>query len=154
MPTVRRTKDASAKLRALGRAIVYLRMVAGISQKELAATLRTSSSQISKWESGQVDLQVRSREKLAAAFGLDYLALEDLAQRLDRSVTRFRAHRGGSVAEPTGEADAAALETLIEAVRLRRRDLEAERVEIEEAIRATGHEELSLRNQLDKLRGR
>lgn len=153
MPTDRRTKGASPELRALGRLIVYLRMDAGISQKELAATLRTSSSQLSNWEWGQVELQVRSREKIAAAFDLDFLALEDLAQRLDRSVTRYLARLGRSVAEPTGERDAAALERLIEAARLRRRDLEAERVEIEEAIRATGHEEQSLRNQLDKLRG-
>lgn len=152
MPTDRRTKGASPELRALGRLIVYLRMDAGTSQKELAATLRTSSSQLSKWERGQVNLQVRSREKIAAAFDLDFLALEDLAQRLDRSVTRYFAHRGRSVAEPTDETDAASVESLIEAIRLRRRDLQAERIEIEEAIRATGHEELSLRNQLDKLR--
>jgi transcriptional regulator with XRE-family HTH domain len=153
MPTDRRTKGASPELRALGRLIVYLRMDAGISQKELAATLRTSSSQLSNWEWGQVELQVRSREKIAAAFDLDFLALEDLAQRLDRSVTRYLAHRGRGVAEPTGETDAASVDSLIEAVRLRRRDLEVERIEIEEAIRATGHEEQSLRNQLDKLRG-
>jgi transcriptional regulator with XRE-family HTH domain len=152
MPTDRRTKGASPELRALGRLIVYLRMDAGVSQKKLAATLRTSSSQVSKWEWGQVDLQVRSREKIAAAFDLDFLALEDLAQRLDRSVTRYFAHRGRGVAEPTDETDAASVESLIEALRLRRRDLEAERIEIDEAIRATGHEEQSLRNQLDKLR--
>lgn len=154
MPTDRRTKDGRAELRALGRAIVYLRMVAGISQKELAATLRTSSSQLSNWERGEVDLRVRSREKIAAAFGLDYRTLEDLAQRLDRSVTRFLAHRRSSVAEPAAEIDAAAVERLIEAVLLRRRDLEAERIEIEKAILATGDEELFLQDQLDKLRGR
>lgn len=153
MPPDRRTRKASPELRAFGRLIVYLRMAAGTSQKDLAKTLRTSSSQLSKWERGQVDLHMRSREKIAAAFNLDHHAFGELAQRVDRSVTRNLARLRSSVAEPTPETDAAALGGLIEAVRLRRRDLEAERTEIDEAIRAANLEEQFLQFQLKRQSG-
>ena len=159
MPADRRTEETDHERRALGRLVVYLRTRSGATQKALAQAMRTSSSRLSMWERGLVKLQVRSRDKLAHAFGLDRLALEELAQRIDRSVTRHLAGRESHVKEPGPEAealekaDAATLQRLMEEVRLRRRDLDAERSEIENAKLALEGEERYLDFLIRKLRG-
>lgn len=152
MPADQRDKDSSTEVRALGRMVVYLRMIEGKSQQDLAKAIGIPSSQLSKWEWGGADLLVRSREKLAGAFGLARFDFEELALRVDRSVRRLLSRLRGEVKEPTRYTDRSAVLARIEEVRRARRDLAAERVEIEEALRGTDREEDLLLTQLEKLK--
>lgn len=139
--------------RILGRLVVYLRMRMGASQQDLAKVIGTSKSQLSKWERGRANLQVRSREKIAAAFELTRQDFEELAQRLERTVSRFlaRLHTNTTIVGPTGRIDAETLRARLAEVHLRRRDLEAERADIEGALRAVDRDENFLLSELKRL---
>lgn len=153
MPADRRSEKGRPELRALGRLIVYLRMDEGLSQQDLAQSIGTSKSQLSKWERGQVNMRPSSLERLAAAFGLSPHDLMELAGWADRSIGRRLARLKSEVAEPPEKRDdETILKVQIEEARLRRRDLEAERSDIDEAIRAAVREELFPRLRLEMLR--
>lgn len=150
MPVDRPSKERSPELGALGRLIVYLRTARGASQQDLAKAIGTSPSQVSKWEGGQVEIRPSSREKIAAAFGLSRHDLEELARRVDRIVTWKVRGLESNAKELIPRLDPPALRDLLGRVRLFRRDLEAERADIDRLIQDAAFDEGHLQVELKK----
>jgi len=64
-------KQASAELQvAFGRSVKAARQKAGLTQTDLAEQAGISRVDISRIESGQINVTLRTMSKLAAAFGL------------------------------------------------------------------------------------
>lgn len=152
MPKKRSSKAKSPELAALGRIIVYLRTARGASQEDLATAIGTSASTVSQWEGGQVELRPSSRDKIAAALQLSAQELEELAQRVDRIVTWKLTGLASNVEQLTPDLDPPALRALLAEVRLRRRDLEAERADLDRLIQNAGFDERDLQRELNKHR--
>ena len=73
----------------LGRAIKYLRLKNGLSQKELAIAADTSSGMLQRIENGKVSASLDTLANIADAFGMSFICVIKGARSANRRCSTY-----------------------------------------------------------------